>query len=525
MKIRQDNGNYKITKILCSDNNLFRFGLFLIPVVAVLVHLIFLHNLGFHRDELLYFSLSEHPDFGYFSVPPLTGWLAYLMTRIFGYTLLAARILPAFLGGILVYLVALMVREFNGSVYAQFLAQLGLLCSIIFLRVFSMFQPVFLDLFFWSLLLYLILRYSNHPRPSLLYWFGIVAGIGLLNKYNLLFLLAALMMVLPFTKLKHLFAKREFYLAILLVVVIVSPNLWWQYTHHWPVVSHMGQLRSSQLEKVSAMTFLSDQLLMVYPATLLTLPGIIFLLVSRQMSGFRWVAISLLLVLVIYLLLHGKGYYSAGIFPLLIAVGAIFWEKVLTKAFLRGLLILLLLLATWTVLPMGLASKSPEKMVAYFDKVARMTGSDGVRRFENNRYYKLPQDYADMLGWDELAEITHRAWQQVKEKDHCLLYAENYGQAGAITILGKQYHLPSIISFSDNYRYWLPKKLDVEITEFIYINDNPGEDVKALFGEIIEIGRISNPLAREFGTGVFLCRSPRQSFNQFYLSRIQPKEK
>ena len=179
-----------------------------------------------------------------------------------------------------------------------------------------------------------------------------------------------------------------------------------------------------------------------------------------------------------------------------------------------------LLLLTWSALQMGLASKSPEKLVAYFDAMAKVTKNDAVRRYENNKYYPLPQDYADMLGWDELTEITNKAWQLAEHKEQCIIYAENYGQAGAITILGKKYHLPEAISFSDNFRYRIPKTFDREITGFIYINNELGKDVESLFQDIQEVGRITNPLAIEFCTRVYLCRKPLSSFNKFCESRI-----
>jgi hypothetical protein len=56
---------------------------------------------------------------------------------------------------------------------------------------------------------------------------------------------------------------------------------------------------------------------------------------------------------------------------------------------------------------------------------------------------------------------------------------------------------------------------------FVYINDEPGEDVQALFGKITLIGRISDHDAREFGTGVFLCEDPVTSFNAFWQERIK----
>jgi hypothetical protein len=81
--------------------------------------------------------------------------------------------------------------------------------------------------------------------------------------------------------------------------------------------------------------------------------------------------------------------------------------------------------------------------------------------------------------------------------------------------------LPEAISFSDNFRYWIPRKLDHEITSLIYLNDEPGEDIRQLFGNIREIGSITDPLAREYGTKVFLCTQPQSSFNRFWDGKIQ----
>ena len=514
--------NSRIT-VLQNYNKVHRNQLLILvlSLLGVLIHLFFYNNLGFHRDELLYFSLGEHPDFGYFSVPPLIGILSFVLTKIFGYSLFAAKILPAIAGGGMVYLVALIVSEMNGSLFAQILAGIGMICSILFLRSFGLFQPVFLDIFFWTLSLYFILRYINSNQRKQLFFFGITVGLGLLNKYNLLFLLISLLLTLPFTRHRKLFLKNEFYIAILIVFLILLPNIIWQIYHHLPVLSHLGELRGSQLARMSASTFLSEQLLMIYPATIIAFPGLVFLLFSKKLQSYRCVGISLTVVLILYLALQGKSYYSAGIYPLLISSGAVFYEKYLKNIVWRVVFVATMLFLTGLLLPMGVPSKSPEKLVAYFDKMAKITKSDAVRRYENNKYYQLPQDYADMLGWDELAAITNKAWLQVEYKGQCIIYAENYGQAGAITILGRKYHLPEAISFSDNFRYWIPKSFDKEITEFIYINDEPGADIKALFGEIREVGRITNPLARECGTKVYLCKQPKSSFNQFWGNRMQ----
>ena len=492
----------------------------MLAMAGVMIHLLLFRELGFHRDELLFFSLGQHPDFGYFSVPPMIGFLAFVLSKLFGYSLFAAKIVPALLCGVMVWLCAEMAGELGGSFFARFLAAIGFLSSILFLRAFSLFQPVFLDIFFWTAALYFLLRYINTEHRKYLILFGVSVGFGLLNKYNILFLVMAVLVVLPFTRYRKLFRAREFYLAVFVSFIILLPNLIWQLRHGMPVLEHMVELKRTQLNQMGTATFLSEQLLMVFPATLLALPGLIYLLFGSIMQKFKWIGHALLVILLLYLLLHGKSYYSAGIYPLLICSGAVFIERSLSRGFWRAAIVAFLLLFAWMMLPMGIPCKSPEQLVSYFDKVARITHDDAIRRYENNEYRQLPQDYADMLGWEELTVLTNSAWQTVEHKDQCIIFGDNYGEAGAITILGKKYNLPEAISFNDNFRYWVPRTFDKEIIELIYINHELGKDVRLLFRDIVEVGHISNPLAREYGTRVYLCKNPTQSFNKFWKERV-----
>lgn len=111
----------------------------------VIIHLLVVDNLEYHRDELLYFSLGLHPDFGYATVPPMIGWIAALMQSIFGYSIFAVRFFPAFLGGVLVWLSARITRALGGSSYAQILTAIALMATPFSLRTFHLFQPISID--------------------------------------------------------------------------------------------------------------------------------------------------------------------------------------------------------------------------------------------------------------------------------------------------------------------------------------------------------------------------------------------
>lgn len=493
----------------------------ILALFNAVIHLVFSYNLEYHRDELLYFSLGQHPAFGYATVPPMTGWVAWLMKSLFGYSLFAVRIFPAFLSIIMVVLVSETARELGGSDFSRILAATGIIISIIGLRTFLMFQPVHIDLFMWTLLFYLLVKYINTGKGKYLVLFGIAAGFTLLNKYLVGVLFLSLLAVVPFTRYRYLFTDRKFWYGILGGLLVFSPNLIWQIANKLPVINHFSELQRTQLVNVDRGAFLFEQLLMPGMASLLTVAGLLFLLLNKNMKQYRFLAFVSISVILILMLLQGKSYYTQGIFPFLMAAGAVSWEKMLKKVWLRVALVTIIVAMTLPFLPIGIPIYKTEGLVKYFDKLKSVYGMDFVCRFEDNSIHSLPQDYADMLGWEELTAVADKAWQMIPDKKAAFIYAENYGQAGAITVIGKKYGLPEAVCFNESFFYWMPLKFDPDIRYAVYINDEPGEDLYQVFGKVTKIGSITNPDAREYGTGVYLCEDPVASFNGFWTERLK----
>jgi hypothetical protein len=493
----------------------------LLAFLNIAIHLKFSGNLEFHRDELLYFSLGQHPDFGYATVPPMIGWVAWTMQSIFGYSLFAVRFFPALMSGLMVFLISAMAKELGGSGYARILAAVGIIVSIIGLRTFLLFQPVHIDLIFWTLLFYLVIKYVNTSSGTYLVLIGIMAGASLLNKYLVGLFLLLLFIIVPFTQYRTIFSKRKFWIGVLAGFVVFLPNLIWQIMNGIPVIDHFSELKRTQLVNVDRGAFLMEQLIMPGAASILTVAGLIFLFVSKRVIKYRFLGLVSISVIITLMLMQGKSYYTQGVFPFLIAAGAVSWEHALRKSWSRILLPLLLIILTIPVLPIGIPVYKTEGLVKYFKELGTRYGMDFVCRFEDGSIHSLPQDYADMLGWEELASIAYNAWQMVPDKSTAFIYCENYGQAGAITVIGKKYGLPEAVCFSESFLYWIPDKFDPDITSVIYINDEMGDDVRQLFRKITVAGSISNPDAREYGTTVYLCQEPSGSFNYFWAQRLK----
>ena len=158
-------------------------------------------------------------------------------------------------------------------------------------------------------------------------------------------------------------------------------------------------------------------------------------------------------------------------------------------------------------------------------------GADFLRKDEDGNYRSLPQINADMLGWNEITDKTNKAWLQVKNKNNCFIFCANYGQAGAISIIGKKYGLPEPISFSESFKYWFPIQFKNEISEIVYVvgedalNSGNFNDTKNFFQEMIEIDSVQNRMAIEYRTKIYLFKNPKSDFNKFWKGQIKPYTK
>ncbi len=490
----------------------------LIAIFNILIHLLVVNNLEYHRDELLYFSLGLHPDFGYATVPPVIGWIAALMQTIFGYSLFAVKLFPALLGGLLVWLSTRIAKELGGGSYAQILTAVAILIAPFSLRTFHLFQPVSIDLTLWTFILYNTIRYVNTKDNKYLIIVGALSGFALLNKYLVLLLLASLLVSFLITSHRDIFRKKSLYLAFGIAFLFFLPNLIWQIMHDFPVIDHMQALNERQLVNVDRIVFLFDQINMTFASSILLVLGLVFLLRTKS---YRFLGYTVLFVVGILLFLQGKSYYTLGVLPLLIASGTVLVERYVQNKIIRWAIPFLMVLITIPITPFGLPIYGQNGMVSYFKDLEDDFGLLLGRRFEDGSIHSLPQDYADQLGWEELALLTNDAYEKIPEKDKSLIYCENYGQAGAIAVIGKKYNLPEPKSFNESFVYWSNHTFDPDIEYFIYINDELGEDVEALFQNIELVGQISNIHAREYGTRVYLCSNPKTSFNDFWSEVLE----
>ncbi|MCB9053692.1 MAG: glycosyltransferase family 39 protein [Lewinellaceae bacterium] len=491
-------------------------GLLSLVLVKLLLHIYTNTLWGFHRDEFLYLSLGRHLDWGYWSNPPLIGWVSALLQATVGDSLFAIRLFPMLVSCGLMVLVVLMARELGAGRYGQFLAGVAMLLTPANLRPGMLFQPVMPDIFFWGLLAYMVIRYVNTEHRRYILFFGLAFGLSFVNKYSTVFALLGVAGALLLSPYRRVLWSRGAAWAALAAAVLILPNLIWQYQHGFPVVTHMQELAENQLVNVRLGDFLTAQLFMNLSVIPVWVAGLIWFFLPAN-HRFRLLGWYFVLVFLLLLVLRGKPYYTLGLYPPLIAAGGVWWEAALRRAWQRVALPVLMTLILLPALPLGLPVLPLPKMMQYCAYLIEKVGFEGPMRWEDGRIHPLPQDYADMMGWEELGQLAIEACRAAEGED-ILLYCENYGQAGAVDYYGQGKGIPPAVSFSDSYRLWLPRQISANT--LIYINNELGEDVAELFEDIQLIGAIANPHARERGTSVYLCRQPRQPLGEFWQQAV-----
>jgi hypothetical protein len=492
----------------------------LFVILKLSFHFLTNTNYELHRDAYLYLAQGDHPAWGYLSVPPFTAFLSKIFRMLFGESVFALRLLPAVFGGLTVFYISLMVREFGGRSWALVLANLGYLFSVSYLRTNTLLQPVALDIFFWTAAYYYILRLIKSGNARYWFYLAVIFGMGFLNKYSMAFLGMGFIVSLMLTPERERVRHRYFLISLALGFFLVLPNLVWQYNHHWPVIYHFEMLNKYQLVHVRLFDFLTAQLLMNINAIIIWVAGLLYLLFNRNLRNYRVLGYSFLAVMMILILGHGKHYYTLGLYPMLFAAGGYVLERwSQNKYWLVGNAAFIILISI-PLVPIGLPLLKYNHMLSYCRTLTEL-GLDMPMRWEDGRVHPLPQDYADMIGWQELAEKVIQAYQDLPEMERksCYIYAENYGQAGAIHFYGRKAGIPEVISFNGSFVFWAPEEIG-PIKTLIYVNDEV-EELLPLFENIRKAGEITNPYARETGLPVWICQGPFPAFYQLYRDRVE----
>lgn len=476
---------------------------------------------GMFRDELYYIACSNHLAAGYVDQPPLSMFILKAVTLIFGDSLFAIRLVPAFAAAATVFLTGLMVIQLGGNRKAQLIACISS-GSLISFGMHSYFSMNCIDFVVWALVGYMVIKIVQNGNRSHWVMLGVILGLGVLNKIGVLFLGAGLFLGLLLTPQRKWLLTPWPYLCGAIAFVLFSPFIIWNIQHDMAHLEFIDNASGGKYAGLSVSTFLIGNVLMVNPlAILVWLPGVLALFLYKPFRPFMILGFLYLGPLIILMLNKtSKSEYLAPSYSILWAAGAVWIEQWSARINFPKLvpytIATFIIVTQLMLLPLVLPVLPVQTYIGY----AKVLGAEPSSS-ESKELAELPQHYADLFGWDTKARDVAKVYETLSEdeKKKCAIVGSNYGRCGAIDYYGDAYGLPDAIGTHNNYWIWGPGEYTGEVT---IIMGGKYENHAGDFEEV-KLAGVSDCeycMPYEDNMNIFICRKLKKP-----LSEVWPLEK
>jgi len=485
-------------------------------MVRVVLYCIAGSHYGYFRDELYYLACGEHPAWGYVDQPPLIGWIAWTLEHTIGTSIWAVRLLPALSGAATVLLAGLLARELGGRRWSMLVASLAALMAPVALAFSHLFTMNAFDPLLWTALAMLVVRIVKTGNERLWIPAGTLAGLTILNKYGIVFWLSGLAAGILLTPLRRSLRHRWFWIGTGLTCAIELPNLLWEWRNRFPFLELMGNVRRSGRDiPLPLLSYLQAQAEMLgyVPAVLIVFALLFFF--SKNGSRFRALGWAYLVFLAEMIVLHGKMYYVAPVYPMIFAAGAVWMESATERrqwTWVRPVLAIAILAVGGIYAPVSFPILSVPAFLSYERRMGIQQ-----QKFENQRQGMLPQLYADMFGWPEIAQTVGVYYSTLspEEQRKTAIFGSNFGDAGAIDHFGPQYGLPKAIGDHQNYWLWGPREYTGE--SLIVLGDADERDMQTKCASYSIIGNAKHPLSRpDEWLPIYHCRGLKVNLQEYW---------
>ena len=484
----------------------------LLPVFAIAAAILLLHVLtnmryGFHRDEFQFLSDALHLDWGYVAYPPLTPFVERLSMTLFGYSPEGLRLFSVFAQMAIIVTAGLIARTLGGNRIAMATAALAAALAPIAIFEGTEFQYTTFEQFAWVLTTYGVLRLLQSEDERWWLWIAAFTGLGLMAKYTVVFFLAALLAGFVLTPARRYLASRWFLFGCGLTLLIVLPNIVWQVHHNFISLHFLEHIHARDLRigRGSARDFWFFQALAcANPFALpLTIVGVV---AAWRSVRYRALSIAFVLTILLFAVTKGRGYYTGAVYPVMVAFGAVAiieWASSLRPAFRRPIVIALWAgilafgaFATCTLVP--IASSGPLKAFA----LARSG------------------DLREEQGWDTFVQTIAQVRDTLppEQRGNVGIVTGNYGEQGAVEILGPSYGLPAPIGLTNSA--WLrgyptPPPTTLIVTSFS-LKDANEDFTDCRLGAHIPYPAHLNNEESKYHQDIYLCGPPRLPWPEFW---------
>jgi hypothetical protein len=503
-----------------------------IAVAKLLFHIYFNNRYGYFRDEFDYMSCGDHLAWGYVDQPPLIPFLIHICRALLGDSLRSVRFIPALASSLLVVQAAVLARELGGHRFALLLSAITILIAPQYFSNGSLLTTNCLEPNLWMGCAYFVILAIKKNSPR--YWlaFGVVAGLGMEEKYSIALFGLGIVAGLLLTEQRRVFLNKWIWFGGLAAFLIFLPNLLWNIKYDWPFLQLMHNIRAEGRDVIlPAGEYFFQQTILVHPLTTpIWLTGLFALLFSTRLKPYRVLGWSYLVCYGVLFVLHGKNYYLAPVYPMLLAAGAVVIESAIEgpenaggkndarenqyrqiarprRAWLKPVIVILLLASGAHLAPVTVPILSPGHFIAYTKYLPFRLP---VMEHDHARAV-LPQWYADQFGWEEIVAEAAEAWNRIPAAERtnkaCGIFAQDYGQAGAIDFLGRKYGLPPALSGHQSWFLWGPRGYSGDC--MIVLGDRR-ERLEQLWKQVEYVGTSAdNPYALEKQIAVYICRGAK----------------
>jgi hypothetical protein len=476
-----------------------------IAVAAAIVHIATNGRYGFHRDELQFLSDARHLDWGYVSYPPLTPFIERISLGLFGLSMIGLRMFSVIGQAIVIVVSGLMARDLGGSRLAQIATALAVALSPLPIFEATEFQYTSFAFLWWALVAWFTIRLLKTENPRWWLAIGAALGLALLTKYSVVFFIAGILVGMAFSPARRYFASKWFWAGVAIALVFFAPNILWLIRHNFISYTFLQHIHTRDVGEGRADGFLSGQFRVC--ANLFSAPvWLIGLYAFLRDRRYRMVAFMYLVPLLVFWLDKGRFYYVAEAYPMLIAMGAVTCEGWLTH------------IPTWTqhtieaVFFAGLFTFG-----AYFFAGWVPLASNGPLR---DFALKHSGDLREEIGWDELIKTVAGIRDSLPPDQQANLgiTTGNYGEYGAIEILGPAYGLPAPIGTTNSE--WLRGYPTTAPTTLIVLGITR-EEADSIFTGCRLAGHNGNSYGikneeSQDHPDIFVCGPPRKPWSELW---------
>jgi 4-amino-4-deoxy-L-arabinose transferase-like glycosyltransferase len=471
-----------------------------IALVSIGVHCLVNQRYGFHRDEFPVIDDAWHLAWGYPAYPPVTPFIARVALAIFGPSLVTLRLFSAAGFGIAIVVTGLIARELGGRFWAQMLAAASVAIAPVPLHNSGLFQYVTWDYLAWVLCAYFLIRRCRSGDQR--WWIAIGASIavGILSKYTMGIFVIALAAAVLLTPLRRDLTSKWLWLGALLCVLLILPHVIWQLRHHFVSFAFLRDIRARDYRQGRSDGFLAQQFLVGanFVALPLWLTGLWFYLVSEAGRRFRLVGWLYLSLLILFIVLHGRSYYLAPAYPMLLAAGSYVWVELVS----RFKPVWRTTAAVATILLVTIGGIGAAGLLMPMAPINSPLWQRSAR---------LQDDFAEEIGWPDLTDAVAKVYHAQAANGRVAILCGNYGEAGAINLYGPAHNLPPAISAVNSYwarGYGQPQPETVVLVGFSRKAAERYFAEVSLAGHVTNHFGVSNEESRDH-PDIFVCRHPK----------------